>query len=164
MLSSFLWWPPTDCSWSLAEGGKEGHWLTGQRDSAASLVTTSPQHHPFKVGPLTPTVLYLSQKCLPLAPPVQPPIHCGTIPSTRSGQPQLTQTTWEQGQALRGEGCSRIPLELEVPLKLSRVDSLGKGTGATSLGIRVSKESSSCLQSPILLSYGGAAKQVAPRA
>lgn len=58
----------------------------------------------------------------------------------------------------------RIPLELEVPLKLSRVDSLGKRTGATLLGPRVSKESGSCLQSPIPLSRGGAAKQVVPRA
>lgn len=58
-------------------------------------------------------------------------------------------------------------MELEVPLKLSRVDSLGKGvaaTGATLLGPKVRKEAGSCLQSPILLSHGGAAEQVLPRA
>lgn len=58
----------------------------------------------------------------------------------------------------------RITLELEVPLKLSRVDSLGKRTEATLLGPRVRKETGSCLWSAILLSCGGAAKQVVPKA
>lgn len=49
-----------------------------------------------------------------------------------------------------------------MPLKLSRVDSLGKGTaatGATLLGPKVRKGAGSCL----LPSCVGAAKQVVPK-
>lgn len=62
----------------------------------------------------------------------------------------------------------RITLELEVPLKLScRVVSQGRraaAPGAALLDPGVGKEAGSCLQCPIPLSCGGAAKQVVPRA
>lgn len=61
-----------------------------------------------------------------------------------------------------------ITLELEVPLKLRcRVTSWRRSaaaTGATLLGPTVRKEAGSCLQSLVLLSCQGAAKQVVPGA
>lgn len=76
----------------------------------------------------------------------------GTIPSTRPGQPQLSQSTWGLGQAVRWEGCIRITLELEVPLKLSRADSLSKGTaatGATLLGPGQEKKLAAAFSLPV---------------
>lgn len=59
----------------------------------------------------------------------------------------------------------RITLELEVQLSC-RVVSQGRtaATGAALLGPEVGKEGGSCLQSPILMSCGGAAEQFVPRA
>lgn len=85
MLSSNLWWPPVDCSWSLAEGGKEGHWLTRHRDSSASLVRASPHHHLFKAGPLTPFSFSYHKSAGPWHPQCSLPLRAGLSPAPGQG-------------------------------------------------------------------------------